>query len=211
VGFCGVAHVAYLLNPAPTDTTCIKAIGLAREDIIKGKIVLNDHVFGENIWEYKRNRRRYFNELKELATRYGMDFCPIIEYCIVFEGQTDNCYEDIMSLYIAYKYGRNFTKTIHEQADSLFLEKTKKHPVNSWYCDNSPYPKGIEPEWSGTIDINTTIPITISRKEWYAGGESNFAVYNPMMDIQILINSDGKLSHFEMVNFVPMHANNSNP
>ncbi len=125
--------LAYIDNPAFSDTLCNSRLRVARQDLANGIIAVDEYV------GFYKTKSRYRKELDSLIRSYDMTPFYRGESCVPPpKGQTDWCYNFLMDKYIAKIYGNDFKRSLHETADSLFLEKNKTTTFYYLDCDERP-------------------------------------------------------------------------
>ena len=120
-------------NISSTDTTCIKAVRRAKEDISKGELSFCYHA-GSLLYEPLRCEK----EMDSLLTLIGIGYKNIITSDVIYEGQTQGCYGDYMNEVILQKFGNNFIDSITYKADSIFVSKNSDKIFDYHDCDTDP-------------------------------------------------------------------------
>ncbi len=183
------ALITYVDNPNETDTLCISDIKRAKKDVANGKIVLTQS-FGAGTFEL-----RYEEELRQLCKENGLEFGLDLMGCVVFEGQTQGCYGAYMDKIIIEKFGADFKKNIHRQADSLFLENIilNNKVVKHWDCDESPK----LPSETESKSAYLTIKIKDVDIEKDVSGYGDL----PSFDLGFIIEKDSTINGFYLLDY----------
>ena len=119
-----------------SDTTCLKEISEAKNEIENGKLTYC-HYSGNIYNQYLRSER----ELKELLKKNNIDFRNQGSSCIVYENQTEHCYCKLMEENINQKYGKKFVDSLVNDADEKYLNNHINDTMYYAKCDKRPnYP-----------------------------------------------------------------------
>lgn len=119
-----------------SDTTCLKDISEAKEDLRKGKLTYC-HYSGNIYSTYLRSEK----EVIELLKENNIDFRNEGSSCIVFEDQTQHCYCKLMEEKINQKYGEKFIDSLLNIADEKYVNKHINDTIYYAKCDKRPnYP-----------------------------------------------------------------------
>lgn len=189
--------IAYVSNPAKTDSLCISEINKAKFDIENEGIVFTQAVgflFGHN---------RYEKELEKLCEEKGLKYDIDLIGCVVFEGQTQGCYGAYMDKVLSKKYGSDFKKNMHKKADSIFLENAIKNniAVKYWDCDERPR---LPTENERTSDFVPYVKVEhIKIKE----GDNEYNDY-PFFDLGFIVEKDSTITGFYSEHYVPNFKEN---
>ncbi|AEH02740.1 hypothetical protein [Lacinutrix sp. 5H-3-7-4] len=183
--------IAYVSNPAKTDTLCISEINKAKSDIENEGIVFTQAVgflFGHN---------RYEKELEKLCEEKGLKYDIDLIGCVVFEGQTQGCYGAYMDKVLSEKYGSDFKKNMHRKADSIFLENAIKNKIaiEYWDCDERPRLPNEKERTSDYIPYLSVYNIDIKENKKENGGW-------PFFDVGFIVEKDSTISDFHIRNYV---------
>lgn len=118
------------------DTTCLKEIAEAKNDLEKGKLTYC-HYSGNLIHHYLRSEK----ELIELLKENNIDFRNEGSSCIKYKNQTEHCYCKLMEEKINEKYGEKFVDSLLNIADEKYLNKHINDTMHYAECDIRPnYP-----------------------------------------------------------------------
>lgn len=150
---------------------------------------------------------RYENELNDLVKKYGLKFDFELENDVVYENQTQGCYKDYMDKQLMERFGKNFKMRQHLKADSLFLINHLSDTICSLDCDKEPTFIGKKVSVSG-ITMTVNLPVKDKRNEWTSNGKAMFAVYRPHIDLEFVVDKNGDISTFRLVEFVSMRHEN---
>lgn len=183
--------IAYVSNPAKTDSLCISEINKAKSDIENEGIVFTQAVgflFGHN---------RYEKELEKLCEEKGLKYDIDLIGCVVFEGQTQGCYGAYMDKALSEKYGSDFKKNMHKKADSIFLENAIKNKIaiEYWDCDERPRLPNEKERTSDYIPYLKVENIKIKR------GDKQHNDW-PFFDLGFIVEKDSTISGFYSRNYV---------
>jgi len=150
---------------------------------------------------------RYENELKDLVKKQGLKFNYEFGSDVVYESQTQGCYKDYMDKKLTERLGKNFKISQHLKADSLFLANHVNDTICSRDCDKEPTYIGKRISTTG-ITMTVNLPVKEKRNEWTSNGKPMFAVYRPHIDLRFVIDKNGNISNFTLVDFVPSRQEN---
>jgi hypothetical protein len=187
----------YVEHVRTNDTLCLNAVKKAQNDLIDSLyFVIWSGPFGRPL--------RYEDELKFVSRKHGLKFDYEFGGCLVFENQTEGCYKDYMDKRLFEKFGENFKEKLHLKADSLFLVNHLNDTICSWDCDKEP---SFKNKRIGPDGILITLN---SRNKLTRNANKLLDVYNPFIDIQFVINKQGKVSEFKLVEDFPPRPKNQN-
>jgi hypothetical protein len=194
---------SYLKKVRTTDTLCLRDIERATRQLSGDSLVFVAAIgaFGPIL--------RYENELAELCKDIGLKYELELGGCLVWEGQTQGCYKDYLDYKLIEKHGRNFKADIHKKANDLYLANNLNDTISGWDCDKEPTYIGRRISSSG-INMTVDLPVIERRKEWISNGKPMFAVYRPFMDIRFVIDKNGDISNFTLIEFIPERQENEN-
>lgn len=123
-----------------SDTTCLKEIAEAKNDLEKGKLTYC-HYSGNLVSTYLRSEK----ELIEILKKNKIDFRNQGSSCVVYEDQTEHCYCDLMQEKINQKYNEKFLDSLLNLADEKYLSKHINDTMYYANCDKRPnYPNDTD-------------------------------------------------------------------
>ena len=111
-----ITKPSYFDGMLPTDTSCIKEMQKAKEDLMYQKLVYchYDGMLSHNI-------SRQDDILDSLFYKYGI----IVKYesigCFVEEDKKQHCYCEYMNIIIEQKHGDRFVDSLEALTDSIYL------------------------------------------------------------------------------------------
>ena len=184
----------YINNPKSSDKTCISDIEKAKTDIQNGKLSI---VYTN--YEVANMRYQYF--IEKLCNEYGLSFKIDFINDVIEENQTQGCYKSYMDKVITDSLGLNFKKNLENKADSLYLSALLKENHAEWYfrCDTKPKPILNKREYFET---------TLTLKDLDVKQNPKGNVW-PAIDIEFIIEPNGKITHTTSDNFMPKISYNS--
>jgi len=187
-------RIAYVGNPNPTDTLCIRDIQRAKEDLQNGRFVFTQPV------SLATGRLRYEDELRRLCEKHGLIFDVDLIGCVIFKGQSQGCYGHYMDEMLKDKFGPEFKARLHAQADSLFLVNVSSTntTVQYWDCDERPrlpHESKRSNDYLPNI-IVSDIDIKANKGEW------------PFFDLGFVVEQDSTISSFYVRGFVAASSEN---
>lgn len=194
------ARFAYLKKVSPTDTICLNDIKRAIRDSSgdSAVFVVTLGVFGPIL--------RYENELAQICKSNQVKFKLDMGTDIFYIDQTTGCYQDYLDFILFEKYGKNFKPDLHKKANDLYLANHLQDTISSWDCDIQPRCLSAKTYTSNSITVD--LPVKANRKEWVINKQPMFAMHHPFMDIQIVIDKEGKTSCYQLVDFIPARRQN---
>ncbi len=196
-----VERFLYLRNVKTTDTLCLRDIERANRQLSGDSLVFVAVMgsFGPIL--------RYENELAALCKENGLKYELELGGCLVWEGQTQGCYKDYLDNKLIEKHGLNFKAGLHKKANDLYLANHLNDTISGWDCDKEPTYIGKRISPTGiTIAIN--LPVKEKRNKWTSTKNPMFAVYRPHVDLGFVIDKNGDVSNFTLVDFVPARQEN---
>ncbi len=127
--------IHYFQKPTTTDSTCLKDIAKAKNDIANGKLVFSTSMgFGSH-------HLRQEKQLKELCYTYNLVFNYEMIGCDDYEErQHQDCNGAYMYKAIEDKYGKEFIKGLLVKTDSVQLANNDTVPY--YFCDKRPQISG---------------------------------------------------------------------
>jgi hypothetical protein len=187
--------IAYVANPEPTDELCISDINKAKSDINENGIVFTQAV------GFLFGHKRYEDELKKLCKEKGLKYDLDLIGCVQMDGQTQGCYGAYMDKMLVEKYGKDFKKDMHRQADSLFLENAIKNNTAVYYgdCDDRP----VIADGSNRDDIPYLKVTDIAIKK----DKSDFGGW-PFFDVGFIVETDSTISNVYINSWIPRSESN---
>lgn len=192
---------SYLKRVRPTDTLCLRDIEKAKRQLSGDTLIFVAGVgaFGPIL--------RYENELVQICKANNLKYELELDGCLVWEGQTRGCYKDYLDFKLFEKHGKNFKADLHKKANDLYLTNHLNDTISGWDCDKEPtyIGKGISPTG---ITMAVDLPVKEKRNEWTSNGQSLFAIYRPHIDLRFVVDKNGDISNFTIVDFVPMRPEN---
>ncbi|OQP59609.1 hypothetical protein A3860_36630 [Niastella vici] len=150
-------------NISSTDTTCIKAVKRAKEDISKGELSFCYHT-GSLLYEPVRCEE----EIDSILTLLGIGYRNVMTSDVVYEGQTQGCYGDYMNEVILRRFGNHFIDSIMYKADSIFVSKNPNKVFNYHDCDTDPVFPGDSSD--DNRNFNPGLQIAFDSKVTYPEG-----------------------------------------
>ncbi len=123
-------------NISKSDTTCLKSLKRAKDDIIKGRLTYCYYA-GSLLY----NSLRSFHEMDSLLNVFGLEYIEEMTSDVIYSGQTQGCYCDYMNETIGVKYGTKFIDSLLNLSDSLYVLNNIAGIFYYENCDTQPnYP-----------------------------------------------------------------------
>lgn len=194
-------RLSYLKKVRATDTLCLRDIQRATRQLSGDSLVFVTTIgaFGPML--------RYENELAELCRANRLKYELELGGCLVWEGQTQGCYKDYLDYKLIEKHGLNFKADLHKKANDLYLANHFNDTISAWDCDKVPTYIGKRISRTG-ITMSVNLPVKEKRNEWTSNGKPMFAVYRPHIDLGFVIDKNGDISNFTLVDFLPSRQEN---
>jgi hypothetical protein len=173
-------------NIRSTDTTCIKAVKRAKEDISKGGLSLC-YDAGSLLYEPLRCEK----EIDSLLTLFGIGYRSFMTSDVVYEGQTQECYGDYMNEVILRRFGNHFIDSIMYKADSIFVSKNPNKVFNDDDCETDPAFPGDSSD--DNRNFNRGLQIAFDSKATYPDGYIRKAPNDRLgfVNLSLLIDKQG--------------------
>lgn len=167
---------------------CKEQLVEAKKQVEKGKLV----------YQISSNYiSRYDEEFEILLANHGIQYINYGPNCTLEQ----ECFGYYMDSIIHEKFGSGFISETEKQADSVYLLKVLKTYALFWDCDEKPINKSRS--ISERIFLKVPYQVKFNRRTWKTtAGEEMWAIDRPFMDIAFIINKDGSLSNFDLVEFI---------
>jgi len=123
-------------NISQVDTTCLKALKKAKNDIENGKLTYC-HYAGSLLYISLRSS----HEMDSLLNISGLGYTEQMTSDVVYLDQTQGCYCDYMNQVIELKHGKKFIDSLLNLSDSLYVQNNLNDTFYYANCDTRPnYP-----------------------------------------------------------------------
>lgn len=123
-------------NITQIDTTCLKALKRAKDDIKNGRLTYCHHA-GSLLYNELRNS----HEMDSLLNIYGLNYTEEMTSDVVYPDQTQGCYCNYMNEAIEFKYGKKFIDSLLNLSDSLYVQNNLNDTFYYAICNTRPnYP-----------------------------------------------------------------------
>lgn len=172
---------AYIQQIDDQDSTCMKDIALAKQDVSKGKIVFCSPA-GFLFYNLRQEE-----QLRELCRKNKLVFQYELFSDVIYEGQTQGCYGAYMDQVIAAKFGSGFKERLLAQADSMLL--ASNDTINAYDCDKRPHIPGESDEYEPRLLMKIPDKLRKQLKKDRDG-------YLPFMDIGFYMDKSGNTSDY---------------
>ena len=125
--------VSRIKSVASTDSTCLKDLEKAKKDLEKGKLVYC-HYAGNILFSQLRSEK----QMTELLLKYQIEYKNEMSSCVIYEGQTEHCYCELMDEMIKDKFGQHFLDSLLAISDSLYAFSNPLDTFHYSKCDTWP-------------------------------------------------------------------------
>ncbi|TRX34095.1 hypothetical protein [Flavobacterium restrictum] len=175
----------YISHPASNDKICLIEIEKAKQDISRGKI---SFCMPSGEGNHELRQEKY---IKILCEKHGIFFKYEEMNDAINKSGRQGCYKAYMDSFLAKKYGKNFKKSVLENADQILIKSNDT--INSYFCDIKPVIKGIDlQDESIEVKINSTLKNQLVK--------DNLG-YLPTINLIFFIDKKGSLSDFYLDSF----------
>lgn len=173
---------SHFANIPLTDTTCLKGIAKAKENISKGDL---SYCYDAGSILYRPARCEH--EMDSLLKLYNIGYKNVTTSDVIIEGQTQGCYHDYMNEMISTKFGNKFIDSLFYTADSIYILKNLDNLFEAHELDTEPrFPGDTADENS---NFNPGLQIEFNKRVSYPIGyvkkskENQFAFANFTIEI----------------------------
>jgi hypothetical protein len=172
------------------DTTCLKEVEAAKTDSKRGTLVYC-HYAGNILFNQLRSEK----EMKQLLSKYNIEYENETSACVVFEGQTQHCYCEFMDEKIKAKFGLHFLDSLLSVSDSLYAFT---NPLDTFYyakCDTWPRFPGEFEDMEFSYKLQDLFDAKVKYAKDYLKREHRDT--SAFVNVSFLVDQNGKASDID--------------
>ena len=171
----------------PSDSACKAEIAIAKSDIKNKKFVYCNYV-GNIIYQALRAE----NEMQSLLKENGIEYYNERSPCVIEENRNYHCYCEFMQEKINEKFGKKFTDSLLDIADSLYVFRNLSDTFHYSKCDTWPrFPGEYEDmEYSYKLQDTFNAKVKYPKDYIYAKNYDD----NGFVDVSFIVDKNGNVS-----------------